>query len=319
MTVQHDLFIAYSRKNSRFINRLVEDLKSHHVDVWLDTIELEVGDLVSLKIEEAIEKSRYFCIAISPAALASYYVRQVEFESAFTVMTRDQRESFILPILVQPVADKLPARLDGRHYLDFTRRNRYSENVRKISRKVRLHSDDFSGSRWYKSLEISSLGQPTGIGALTQVAPTGSSYCIYWDKGVVDRVDVFQNANLINYKKFGYDDRGRVVENRMYSPDGKGGWHVEEDVWYYTYHPQTGRRWKKYMKYDGARSGRELTYNEHGRQTEENIITESGDPDTSYGYARKVFEYTDDDSVIEHWYDYDGDLIQVVDSRKQSA
>ncbi|MEV5967309.1 toll/interleukin-1 receptor domain-containing protein [Kribbella sp. NPDC051952] len=315
----HDLFIAYSRRNTRFVNRLVEDLKSHHIDVWLDTIELEVGDLFNLKIEEAIENSRYFCLAISPGALASYYVRQVEFESAFAILVRDKRESFILPILVQPVTSPLPARLRGRQYLDFTKRNCYSENMRKLARKVGLPSDSFSGSRWYKSLEISPLGQPTGIGSLTQIAPTGSSYCIYWEEGVVQRVDVLQNAKLINFKEFIYDAKGRVVENRMYSPDGSGGWHIEEDVWYYTYDPKTGRRSKKYMKYQGARSGRELTYNQDGRQIEENIITESGEPDASYGYARKLFEYTDNDAVIERWYDYDANLIKVVDHSQSES
>ncbi|WP_433576783.1 toll/interleukin-1 receptor domain-containing protein [Nocardia brasiliensis] len=315
----HDLFIAYSRKNIRSINRLVEDLKAHHVDVWLDTIELEVGDLVNLKIEQAIEDSRYFAFAISPAALKSYYARKVEFEQAFTKMIREERESFILPLLVQKVAEELPTRLGGRLYLDLTKPKLYSQNVRKLVQKIRLHTDTFTGGRWYKSLNISPLGQPTGGDQIAQVAPTGASYCIYWENGVVDHVDVYLNGTKVNYKEFVYDSQGRVIENRMYSPDGYGGWHNVDDVWYYSYDPKTGRRSKKFMKNQGAPSGREITYDDHGRQIEENIITDTGEPDRTYGYARKVFEYTESNAVIERWFDYDGSPIEVIDTEKTSA
>lgn len=310
----HDLFMSYSRKNRRLVEKLVADLREHRIDVWLDTIELEVGDPVHLTIERAIEDSKFFCIALSPASISSYYVRQVEFEQAFARMVREQRELYILPIVVQKLTEPLPLRLTGLYYLDFIDTKQYNTNMRNLVKKVRLQNMNFSGQRWYKALDISPLGEPVGIGEMTQLAPNGTCICISWEDGVAVQADVYLNGERINYKKFGLDDKGRVIENMMYSPDGTGAWRIIEDVWYYTYDQTSGRRSKKFMKVLGAPSGRELSYDGHGNVTEEKIISESDEPDLSYGYTRKVFEYSPDGHVVrEHWFDQDQALIQTVE------
>lgn len=74
---QFDIFISYSRKNQRWANKLVSDLKRHDTKVWIDTLEINVGDIFRQKIEEGISKSRYFCLIISPHSMKSYYVRQL--------------------------------------------------------------------------------------------------------------------------------------------------------------------------------------------------------------------------------------------------
>jgi hypothetical protein len=100
----------------------------------------------------------------------------------------------------------------------------------------------------------------------------------------------------------------------MYSPDGNGGWHVVDDVWYYTYDDVTGERKTKLMKMLGAQSGREISYNDQGQAIEENIVSTGPEPDLSHGYSRKVFEYPVGGTVIkEHWYDHKGDFIKVVE------
>ncbi|AVT30124.1 hypothetical protein C6361_12155 [Plantactinospora sp. BC1] len=311
----HDLFLSYSRKNKRFIDRLAADLREHHVDVWLDTIEIEVGDLIHLTIEQGIEQSRYFCLALSPASLRSYYVRGIEFETAFARMVRERRESFILPILIQRVDEPLPARLAGRAYLDFTNKKLYAENVRKLARKVQLQSDLFSGQRWYKALEISPFGEIVGIGEITQVAPTGPSICITWTRGTVSRADIYYNAANVHYKQFSFDEHGRVVQNMMYELDGAGGWRYV-DTWRYEYDPATGRRVKKFVEKTGARSYRVLDYDGHNNVLEERVVTLEGAPDLSYGYTRKLFEYSEDGHVLrEILYDQEGDVVRTVERK----
>lgn len=309
----HDLFLSYSRRNKRFVDRLAADLRENGIDVWIDTIELEVGDLVHATIEQAIKEARYFCIALSPAALASYYVRQVEFELAFTRLADEGRDSFILPIIIQKLDQPLPLRLASRYYLDFTNRKQYSKNMTSIIKKVSLQDPEYSGRHWYKGLDISLFGEPMGVGEIAQMASNGPAYEMLWEQGVVVQVDVYQNGKKVNHKNFGYDNQGRVVENRMYSPDGKGGWRLADDVWYYTYDTESGRRTKKLMKFPGASSGREVSYDDHGRATEENIVND-GEPDMSYGYARKVFDYSPEGHVIrERLFDYDGNLMKTVE------
>jgi hypothetical protein len=63
-----------------------------------------------------------FCLVLSRASLASYYVRQVEYEAAFARLVRERRNSFILPIVIQEPSQPLPPRLDGVAYLDFANR-----------------------------------------------------------------------------------------------------------------------------------------------------------------------------------------------------
>lgn len=125
----HDIFISYSRRNSRFINRLAADLVDHGLEVWLDTIELEVGDSVHKSIEQGIKGSRFFCLALSPSAMTSYYVREIEFEQAFSRMVLDRRESYILPIVIQQLKTDVPDRISHLYRLDFTKRNDYTKNV----------------------------------------------------------------------------------------------------------------------------------------------------------------------------------------------
>lgn len=272
-----DLFMSYSRKNRRFVERLASDLREHHVDVWLDVIDLEVGDLVNHAVEQAIEDSRYFCIALSPASLASFYVRQVEFESAFTRLVNEKRDNFILPILIQKIEQPLPARLAGRLYLDFTNRKNYHKNMKDLVKKVKLQDVKFAGQRWYKGLDISHYGEPVGVGEVAQMPSLGGSYLITWKDGIVVRVDVYANGTKTNYKQFGYDRQGRVIENAMFSPDGKGGWHVVEDIWYYTYDDTTGRRKTKLMKKLDASSGRQITYDDQGTVIDDKVVTDSQD------------------------------------------
>lgn len=179
--------------------------------------------------------------------------------------------------------------------------------------RMKQRNPKYTGDQWYKALDISHLGEPIGIDELSQPVRSGTSYRMHWDKGTVTQVDVYLNQEKIHYKKFGYDDKGRVVENMMYSPDGVGGWHIADDIWYYTYDKKTGSRTKKLMKMPGANSGRELSYDAKGRKIEENIISTDGVPDLSYGYMRKTFDYSPEGHIArEHWFDQDGVKIKTV-------
>jgi hypothetical protein len=98
----------------------------------------------------------------------------------------------------------------------------------------------------------------------------------------------------------------------MYSPDGRGGWHCLDSIWYYTYGSESGRRSKKLIKYPDASSAREIRYDHagHGEPIEEIIVTDDGGRDESFGYARKTFERTmDGDLVRTLLFDYDGNLV----------
>ena len=127
-------------------------------------------------------------------------------------------------------------------------------------------------TEWYKDLGISLKGEPTGIERMNSLSSRGFCYCIVKEGSKVDHVDVYQDGNKVHYKKFQYDNLGRVVTNMMYSPDGKGGWSIQDDVWYYTYDPRSGLRRKKIMQMLGAPSAIEVSYDEHGNRVQEKTV-----------------------------------------------
>lgn len=95
-----DVFLSYSRKNAKAVQRIAADMEDQGISVWLDSIELTVGERFHRSIERGIEECRFFCIILSDASMASYYVREIEFEQAFARMVVERRESFILPIVL---------------------------------------------------------------------------------------------------------------------------------------------------------------------------------------------------------------------------
>lgn len=157
-------------------------------------------------------------------------------------------------------------------------------------------------------MNISNLGQPVGVGPTSQKASLGSSYRIHWDSGTVTRVDVYDNGVLAHFKEFEYDKQGRVVANKMYSPDGAGGWAIRDDVWYYTYDPRTSVRATKTMRFLGEATARVVHYDVDGRAIKEEIVTAAGRvPDRHFPYASKTFAYdADGNPVGERWFDSSG-------------
>ena len=129
-----------------------------------------------------------------------------------------------------------------------------------------------NNEQWYKDLDISIEGTPTGIDRLDNISPTGLYYCIVTQNNIIERVDMYENGKRIHYKKFRYDKFGRVIENMMYSPDRNGGWHIVDDIWYYVYDEESGLRLKKIMRMPNSTTGREILYDKDGNRVKETII-----------------------------------------------
>lgn len=188
------------------------------------------------------------------------------------------------------------------------------KNMSNILKRAEQYNQDNSSIEWCEKLDISSLGKVVGIGGLQEIVLRGSCFCIIHEDESIPRVDVYSNGKRVNYKRFEFDSKGRVIKNMMYEPDGVGGWHCVDDIWYYTYDNVTGLRTTKLMKKPDARSGRELTYNKEGKAIKETIVTDDDTPDMSYGYAHKIFEHTPDNYTLirEDWYDFNNSLIKTV-------
>lgn len=305
MEAAYDAFISYSRRNRQFAKRLAADLEDQGLRVWLDVLEIEVGDRFRERIENGNETSRYFCLLISNAALDSYYVRKLELEAAFTRMAAERREAFILPLLYEKPDKPLPLMLASIQYLNFTNRRKYSENMQRLARKISTDTLDFTGAQFFKNIKISSRGYVSGVSRQSYPSSVGDSVRVIYERGVITRVETYSDGRLTGHKDFEYDASGRVKDNSLF----RHGEYI--DTWRYEYYADSGLRKRKLVYKRGDPPFAEFVYDEKSRQIEERISPELVPADHDYPYARRTFTYDNDDNVTEiHWYDSDGNEIE---------
>lgn len=105
------IFISYSRKDGRFVDRLAADLFAANVSAWVDRVRLEGGQNWEALIEEAIESAQCVVVVLSPDALASRWVER-EYQLA---LSADKR---IIPLQLRQIL-AIPEPLAGFQVIDF--------------------------------------------------------------------------------------------------------------------------------------------------------------------------------------------------------
>jgi formylglycine-generating enzyme required for sulfatase activity len=76
------VFISYSRKDLPFVEHLAADLKEAGLDVWYDVSRLGGGSRWRIEIENALKKSQYVIVVLSPDSVTSEWVeREILFAS----------------------------------------------------------------------------------------------------------------------------------------------------------------------------------------------------------------------------------------------
>jgi len=280
-----DVFISYSRRDARWVNRLARDLKLHDIKVWIDTLDLKVGDTVRAKIEEGIEFSRYFCFVISDASLQSYYARTVELEAAFSKMIDEKSEAFILPVMLRKPSKPLPLMLRQYHYLSFTNPRRYADGVFQLAKRIKLDDEQFSGSRWYTGIDVSPLGLLVGVGPMPYKSHSGYSVEIHFAKGQAVSLEMYHDGKLYCDKKVFYE-KGRVSMIEQY----RKGRRTERLVYYYTRSNRPRRKLKQWFG-AGDYPRMEASYDADGLRRVERYLKPDGSLDDSQGFASREFIY----------------------------
>jgi TIR domain len=105
------IFISYSRKDINFVRKLAGDLEKAGYDVWWDLTDLRGGDDWVRVIPAAIESSAFFLVVLSPAAVASDWVRK-EYTQALSLHKK------VIPLML--ARSRVPFALNTINYVDFT-------------------------------------------------------------------------------------------------------------------------------------------------------------------------------------------------------
>lgn len=137
----HGIFLSHSHEDKEFVHRLRASLVERGVeDVWIDEAEILIGDSLIKKIQDAIEKTEYFGVILTPRSVKSSWV-QHELEKAMNIEIVSNNVK-VLPLLFEQC--DLPGFLKGKLYADFTTSSSYEESLEKLLRRLEISSQSSS-------------------------------------------------------------------------------------------------------------------------------------------------------------------------------
>src|SRR4051794_26452924 len=127
-------FLSHSSVDKPFARKLAKELEQRKVQIWLDEIEIRVGESIPEKIGEGILKADILCLLISQESSASNWVRREV--NAF--MPRWLKgEATILPCRIDKV--EMHTLLADIKYADFS--DAFETGLEQLLKAVRLREE----------------------------------------------------------------------------------------------------------------------------------------------------------------------------------
>lgn len=109
------VFISYSHVDRDFVNNLGIQLSRHKTRVWIDKWELNVGDSITDRIQDAIKGSEAILIVLSKASIESDWCRK---ELSYGIIRElEEKRVIVLPVLIEDC--DIPPFLKDKLYADF--------------------------------------------------------------------------------------------------------------------------------------------------------------------------------------------------------
>jgi len=109
------IFVSYSSKDKRFVNRLINRLLDLDIKIWFDVFEIKIGDSIIEKINEALDRTEGIAIILSRNSIKSNWVKK---EINTTLIRKlNKKKIDIFPILIDDCT--IPNLLTEYKYADF--------------------------------------------------------------------------------------------------------------------------------------------------------------------------------------------------------
>ena len=109
------LFISYSHADKTFVDRLATQLVKAKVSVWLDRWELNLGDSLITKVQDAITDSSALLVILSKSSVESEWCKK-ELTSGL-LRELEERRVVVMPVLMEDC--EIPLFLRDKLYADF--------------------------------------------------------------------------------------------------------------------------------------------------------------------------------------------------------
>lgn len=145
------MFLSHNHEDKPFVRRLATDLSVFGASIWIDEVEMKVGDSLIERIGDGITGSDFVIAVLSKNSVQSAWVRQ-ELEIAMTRQIGGAKLR-VLPIRLDDAT--LPSFLIGKLYCDFSRPNDYRQSLRQIIHALDLPplpdatNNPSTRARWY--------------------------------------------------------------------------------------------------------------------------------------------------------------------------
>ena len=108
------VFLSHSKRDKAIIEKIANDLRSAHVDVWYDEWEIPPGDSFRRQITNGIDGSDLFFVYLTDSSAKSYWV-QHELDTAFIKQANSGRNVLALFVDSDHTRQQLPIDIQAIH------------------------------------------------------------------------------------------------------------------------------------------------------------------------------------------------------------
>lgn len=120
------LFISYSHADKDFVDKLGAQLILKKVHVWVDRWELNVGDSITERVQEAILEAANLLVVLSKNSVASNWCKR-EINSGL-LLELERKNVVVMPVLIEDC--EIPLFLRDKLYADF--RKGFDEGLQQV-------------------------------------------------------------------------------------------------------------------------------------------------------------------------------------------
>ncbi len=140
-SLQHDIFISYSRKDESIVDKIVEGLESNGLNVWIDRSGIESGEAFKSIIVSAINRSSIIVFFSSKYSNESYWTTK-EISVAF------HKKKTIIPVKLDTAEynDEIIFDLVNLDFIDLTDKKKFDEEVKRLHRAINHYIGEGGGS-----------------------------------------------------------------------------------------------------------------------------------------------------------------------------
>ncbi len=129
------VFISYSHQDSEIVEKIASYLVSKNIHIWIDKWQLNHGDSLITKIQEAITESSVLLIMLSKKSVESEWCKKEL--TAGLLRELEEKRVVTIPVLLEDCS--IPLFLRDKYYADF--RNDFDQTIKGLQDSLLKYTD----------------------------------------------------------------------------------------------------------------------------------------------------------------------------------